>query len=267
MPKPLIVIAPMGGLCNRMQALDSAIALARACGAELRMIWYRSANINSTFEDLFVVPDIVTEITEFNLYRWPGRFRRSLYRKYFQWFFDHYLKHKEIPTDDAKLERLAADGRVYITAYRRFYERGMPYADLRPVASLEAIIGSYATTLKKTIGVHVRRTDNRHARNHSPLEMFVDLMRQEVVNDDATRFFVAADSPEVESHLRNEFPERIVTHPKRSLDRSDPLAIEDAMIDLYCLSRCRKLIGSYWSSFSETAWQLGNLEKTIVYCD
>jgi hypothetical protein len=141
------------------------------------------------------------------------------------------------------------------------------YADLRPVPRLQAIIDSHVSTIGRTIGVHVRRTDNRYARDHSPLDMFIDLMRREVAQDDASRFFVATDSPEAEGHLRGEFPGRICMHEKRSLDRNDPLAIEDAVIDLYCLARCRKLIGSYWSSFSETAWQLGGIEKTIVYRD
>lgn len=267
MQKNLIVIAPEGGLCNRMQALDSAIALARKTGSELGVIWYRSANINSSFEDLFVVPAVVSRITEIDLYRWRGRARRRLYRKYFQTFFDLYLEHKQIPAEPAQLEDLAKGRRVLISAYRRFYEGPAMYADLRPVPRLKAIIDSRVSTIGRTIGVHVRRTDNRYARDHSPLEMFIDLMRREVAQDDASRFFVATDSLEVEGRLRDEFPGRICTHEKRSLDRNDPLAIEDAVIDLYCLARCRKLIGSYWSSFSETAWQLGGIEKTIVYRD
>jgi hypothetical protein len=267
MRKPVIVIAPEGGLCNRMQALDSAIALARKTGAELRVIWYRSANLNSSFEDLFVVPAVVGRITEIDLYKWRGRVRRRLYRKYFQTVFDLYLEHRQIPADDATLESLVRDQCVYITAYRRFYENGPLFADFIPVPALQALIDVHAISFSNTVGVHVRRTDNRYASDHSPIEMFIDLMRGEVAADDATRFFVATDSPDAEALLNTEFPGRVVTHPKRRLDRNDHLAIEDAVVDLYCLSRCRKLLGSYWSSFSETAWQLGGIEKTIVYRD
>jgi hypothetical protein len=265
MRRPVIVIAPEGGLCNRMQALDSAIALARRFGSDLRLIWYLSPNINTSFDKLFEVPQGIGKITEIDLYRSLGRARRRLYRKYFQTAFDEYLQHKQIPAGRKDLEALVEGRRVYITAYRRFYDRPSMYADLKPVPRLQAIIDSYASTFEHTVGVHVRRTDNRHARDHSPLEMFIDTMHREVTQDDASQFFVATDSPEVEDRLRSEFPGRIVTYQKRSLDRNDPLAIEDAIIDLYCLSRCRKLIGSYWSSFSETAWQLGGIEKAIMY--
>jgi hypothetical protein len=263
--EPVIVIAPMGGLCNRMQALDSAIALAREVGSGLQVIWYRSPNINCSFEDLFTTPDAISRTTEINLYNWTGRFRRRLYRKYFQHFFDHYLRHRDIPADEAALEGLARDKRLFVTAYRRFYEQRPLFADFGPAASLQATIDAHAMSFRNTVGVHVRRTDNRHARQYSPTGLFVERMRREVANDDTTEFFVATDSPDVERLLNDEFPGRITSHRKRSLDRNDGVAIQDAVIDLYCLSRCRKLIGSYWSSFSETAWQLGNIEKTIVY--
>ena len=41
-------------------------------------------------------------------------------------------------------------------------------------------------------------------------------------------------------------------------------AIKDALIDLYGLSRCRLILGSYWSSFSETAAAIGGSELLIV---
>jgi len=64
--------------------------------------------------------------------------------------------------------------------------------------------------------------------------------------------------------LRNAFPGKIITYPKRVLERDNPLAAQDALIDLYCLSRCRKLIGSHWSSFTDVAWQIRGIERLII---
>jgi hypothetical protein len=46
--------------------------------------------------------------------------------------------------------------------------------------------------------------------------------------------------------------------------RDDPLAVKDAVIDLFLLSNCRKIIGSYWSSFTETAHALGSADICII---
>lgn len=90
-------------------------------------------------------------------------------------------------------------------------------------------------------------------------------MRLELANDPATRFFLATDSPDVEEHLEAIFPDRITIHPKKSLDRNVPEAIQDALVDLLCLAATRKLIGSYWSTFTNAAAAIGGIESVIVH--
>ena len=68
---------------------------------------------------------------------------------------------------------------------------------------------------------------------------------------------------EVEN-LKNIFPCRTITHPKKSLDRHESVVIQAVLVDLYCLSKCQKLRGIYWSSFSYTAHQIHNIEYVIV---
>ena len=41
----------------------------------------------------------------------------------------------------------------------------------------------------------------------------------------------------------------------------------DALLDLYCLAACKKIIGSYFSSFTDTAASLGGIEKLIAGID
>ena len=40
--------------------------------------------------------------------------------------------------------------------------------------------------------------------------------------------------------------------------------MQAAVVDLFVLSKTRRLIGSYWSSFTDTAAELGNLPLTIA---
>lgn len=37
----MITLVPVGGLANRMKAIDAAIALAQKVSTELRIIWYK----------------------------------------------------------------------------------------------------------------------------------------------------------------------------------------------------------------------------------
>ena len=129
---------------------------------------------------------------------------------------------------------------------------------------MQAAIDGYVALFDGTVGIHLRRTDNARARQSSPTELFLAAMEREIEMNASTRFFLATDDPEEEARLLKRFGERLIVHAKRSRRREDPLAIQDAVIDLYCLAACRRIYGSYWSSFSESAQQLGSAELIIL---
>jgi hypothetical protein len=135
---------------------------------------------------------------------------------------------------------------------------------LRPVAALQAVIDRYVAQFEGTVGIHLRRTDNARAKQASPTDLFIAAMERELEMNAASRFFLATDDPEEEILLQKRFGDRLIMHPKRSRRRDDPLAIQDAVVDLYCLAACRRIYGSFWSSFSETAQQLGSAELLIL---
>jgi hypothetical protein len=49
----MITLVPVGGLANRMKAIDSAIALAREVNTGLQIIWYKDQGLNCRFDELF----------------------------------------------------------------------------------------------------------------------------------------------------------------------------------------------------------------------
>ncbi len=69
--------------------------------------------------------------------------------------------------------------------------------------------------------------------------------------DPRARFFLSTDSPSVSAELHALFPD-VLELPKHSKYNSRE-AIQDAMADLYLLFGCTYILGSYWSSFSESA--------------
>lgn len=113
-------------------------------------------------------------------------------------------------------------------------------------------------------GIHIRRTDNEMAVKYSPTSLFIDKMEKLLRINPNVKFFLATDEPSEERLFLDRFGDSIITHHKKSFDRNDPQAIRDAVIDLWFLAHCRKIYGSYWSSFSDVAALWGNIEKEIL---
>lgn len=72
------------------------------------------------------------------------------------------------------------------------------------------------------------------------------------------RFYVASNSREEKMKLIRIFRDRIITDWKPT-SRSTPEGIQDALIELYTLSRTQKILGSHYSSYSETAAEIGKI--------
>ena len=89
-------------------------------------------------------------------------------------------------------------------------------------------------------------------------------VRHELALDPRVQFFLATNDRREEAALRAEFGARLHAYPKESLNRGDARAGRDAMVDLYCLAGCRKLLGSQHSSFTDTAAAIRGISLTIV---
>ncbi len=116
-----------------------------------------------------------------------------------------------------------------------------------------------------TIGLHIRRTDHAGAIEHSPLSLFIDKMNEEIAFNQETNFFLATDDKETERELIRLFGERIIINTDKAFDRDSEKGVQDAYIDVVCLSVTSKIYGSHASSFSETAAKMGSIE--LIICE
>lgn len=120
----------------------------------------------------------------------------------------------------------------------------------------------------KTVGVHVRRTDHTEAIANSPLSLFADKMRQEMTEVPGTDFFVATDDEGVKRELREALPDaKLIFHDSGIIDRNSKEGICDAYIEMLALSRCRKILGSYNSTFSLLPSYIGDIPLEVVKKD
>jgi hypothetical protein len=283
----MIRIETIAGLANRMRALDSALAMGRELGVEVRLRWPVDPDLGCPFEELFDPIPGLAEVVDFkppaiaNEYDPARNFlrriplavaavnaARAIRRRASEASPRHrYLGLRDVEGMLETPERILELCRRYdvdIRTYQRFWRGERDFVGFAPAPSVRRAVEGLAERCRGAIGVHVRRGDNVVAIANSPVSLFMDRMRSIVRGNSSARFFVATDSPEVLQALRGEFGDRIAHHEKSSLDRGDPGAIKDALIDLYCLASCERILGSYWSSFTDVASELGRVPKDVV---
>lgn len=268
-PDNTIIIEPWGGLCNRMRALDSAMQLANDLNKNLHVLWYTDATLNCNFDQLFEIPKHIKSIEQISLHKITGRNHKRFNKYIYPLIMEKHLKNDEVLRllqNKYDFKSLTTYQNIYISSFLGFYHQNKPYKSFTPTSSLKNEIDNHLKTFSSNaVGVHIRRTDNIKSIKHSPIRSFIRQMEKELTNNSDTIFYLATDSPNVEHDLHNRFPGKIIIHSKKSLDRNNPDAIKDAVIDLYCLASTKKIIGSYWSSFSDTAASINGVEKITIY--
>ncbi|KGE86616.1 MAG: hypothetical protein ACE362_25120 [Phaeodactylibacter xiamenensis] len=93
--------------------------------------------------------------------------------------------------------------------------------------------------------------------------MFEQIIHKEIENNQDVKFFLATDDSQVKAYLIKKFPGAIHTNDFE-LNRTTRKGIENAVIDLYMLSKTEKIYASHGSSFSETAFHMGETKLEIL---
>ena len=83
-------------------------------------------------------------------------------------------------------------------------------------------------------------------------------MDEEIQKDDNTKFYVASDDNEIKETLKSKYPTRIITLMDDT-DRNSLAGMKFAVLDLFCLSKTQKIIGSVGSSYSQIASEIGGI--------
>ncbi len=265
----MIIIDPLGGLCNRMRAIDSCLALARQTKQRVALLWFRTNDFNCNFDTLFKVPKEIGWLIQLDAVHPFGIMRRRLIHAIIRRTMRVCLEPEDVGTfSNPKHDflSLAQNSSFYIRTWERFYLERPPFEGFRASPSMQRLIDESNVVRENhpTVGVHIRRPENLDASEHSKFEAFLDCMKAECATDPDIRFFLATDEPEDQKKLAAIFGQRLLLHPKRALDRSKPEALEDALVDLWILSKCKRIIGSHGSSFSNTAAALGQIDLEIV---
>ena len=231
----------LAGLANRLRAMISGICLAEDLGIKLVVHWSIDHACAAKFESLFdpkTLPPFVT-VTHLPLLK----------------------AYSCLSTEDMDHVKKVWDRQkpLVLKSYGHFHRSDMPRWTryLRALVPTEEIQKEVEARLppfdqSRFVGVHIRRGDNVKSIEASPLSAFLKRMDQE-----DSVFVVATDDGLIREQLKARYPAR-VWFPARTLERYTEEGMKEAVIDFFCLTRCPRILGSVYSSFSEMAGLYGN---------
>lgn len=264
-----ICIVPNGGLCNRLRLLLSVVEISRRQPAlRFEVHWNKNAQCYAWFEELFE-PLNMPSITVYH-HRWwatQHRFLNLWWPALVRFFKGYTFQCTDLrPKDEATLSAvLSRHRRLYIAScYNLCDYSAASIAHLRPVPALQARINEIVSRFAPhTIGIHIRRTDNAMSQQHSRLEDFHTAVQREIQQDDQVRFFLCTDDAAVKAEFCQKYGDRILTQTS-PVARDTLAGMQDAVVDLWCLAHTQKILGSYWSSFTDMAAELRQIPLEVV---
>lgn len=282
----MLIIQPIGGLCNRMRAINSALQLSKLRGDKLTILWFKNSELNCDLKALFQIPPKIRLLTITS--KWDIR---KMFLQGFCQFVNNdiivknLIKEDPPSVNDSEIPKTIENTSAVISSvhkslqpdfqdslgkncYIATEEQFMPendYSFFKPTQALAARIQQITSASPPSVvGVHIRRTDSLPSIEVSSSDAFVIAMREELSNCPSTCFYLATDDAREEALMKELFPGKIITMPQKVLDRNSPQGIQDALVELYCLASTKKLIGSHYSSFSDIAALLYGIPKIVA---
>lgn len=273
MQKCKVFCIPYAGLCNRISCLMSALYLSDhyADKFTIKVYWESSNDCKAYFDQLFI-PIKRDNFRIARLQNWNLLFNRYTPNFIKQIYFDKiYIG----GNNDVILNKSFHAKKIYIASYNKFiqFEYKTNIAEiLQPQPQLENKILEEEKKIKdyckqnqcKIIGIHIRRTDNQLAIKNSPVFYFLHKI-EELHEKTKCCFYLSTDDDNLKEKIVQEYKTKgikIFSH-KSILKRNSLEGMEDAVIDLWLLGKCYKIIGSSNSSFSIWASRLYNTPLEI----
>jgi hypothetical protein len=274
-----ILLYPIGGLANRMRAIDSAVNFSEYHKCRLDVFWVRDKGLNCEFKAIWkpipFLHDVNGQISGLFFYM----YRRLSVLKYLfeilaklrilKIFVDQYAGKDEEIVHFARSENNKQRFMLLVIKTCEDFYPGKKFRDvlfqLRP--EIEELVKKETVQFdKNTLGVHIRKTDHVDSIKNSPLELFEARMTKEVEIYPETRFYIASDEEAIKDHfIQSPIWKDKVIMSKGILARDTQEGIIQSVIEFYCLSLTQKIFGSYRSSFSLIAAKYGESTLEVVH--
>eukprot|EP00737_Agarophyton_chilense_P001047 gb/GEZJ01001162.1/.p1 GENE.gb/GEZJ01001162.1/~~gb/GEZJ01001162.1/.p1 ORF type:complete len:524 (-),score=80.65 gb/GEZJ01001162.1/:1324-2895(-) len=287
----LLFVHCMHGLGNRLRAIGSALAFARNTRRVPVIIWESDAHIAAEFDALFNTSDIVL-LNRF-IPKWPFKDLHQYDKSWTEFKFYNYM---EMEDGASKGELIKNDPSKHLYYKGAYVLEAPEYSwwevdneELRNLEPVEMVRNHLkdleSQDLKNSIGVHIRNrtlekdiknvnfneeygseaaSTMEHWRTMSSYKTFIAEMERILDEEDNdVKFYVATDTFKILAIMNEKFPGKIL-RTERNCDDRDSECVKYAVIDMYALSRTKRLLGSNWSSYTEMAERLGGLKASLA---
>lgn len=264
-----VTVVPVSGLGNRMRVVTSVVHLATQTKLPIRIVWQPAWDCNARFDELFEPLQVENVTIEKGTFVDTPATKHNFLLPYLLRTFQY--KHEERcykPSSDVDFSELIKRySSLYVdTCYTLApYSPEMVKQVFIPLPVIKERIEDITSRFTaRILGVHIRRSDNRKAIEHSPLSLFRKRIDSMLEQGETEQIFLCTDDDNVRKYLKETYGNRLITRTIE-LRRDTFSGIRDAVIDLWSLSKTTYILGSYYSSFSDTAAELGSVPFEMIY--
>ena len=263
------------GLGNRLRAIGSAAAIAEKTGRELVIVWEADHHCECEFADLFdykgtvLNKAFVSEASKYmDVFNYMEIEAGAQKDKFIEVDKDKHLYLRAAYTFNSPLSDWETENRFIkaLTPSKQVMEFIKPYNVDGYVAAhirMEAGAGLDHNTYDSVENWTQEGHDQLHFwREKSHYSAFIKRLDKLIEEDRNLKIFVATDLQETYDVFEKYYGERLVYLKRDVFDRSKEQIVY-ALADVLLLSKCKKLLGSTWSSFSEAAMRLSNTYSEI----
>lgn len=264
-----LTIVPIGGLANRMRIIMSILYLSASSqdSIPICIVWRSNKECRAWFEELFLPIKQDNIVFSHGSYADEVSSRNNLWLPTLLRIGRYTIWKDDISPSVFPVEKfLEREGKVHLSTCHALcdYNQESVKEIFRPRQNIMGKVESFTENFSAhTLGVHIRRTDNKQSIMHSPLSEFekrIDTYMEEFAD---AKIFLCSDEKRVKDFFRQRYGDRLLTR-QAVLSRNSLEGMQDAVADLWCLSRTQTVIGSYYSSFSDTATEIGGQPLEII---
>lgn len=246
-----------------MRCISSAYRYAETHHCSLMIIWCALDELNCDFKSLFsFIGKVRVKVISIPYAdeRYFGRISYRILKKMICNRTKRFIQDEIMEENKENLDN------SYIRTCTNWYPTENPYSMFQPNAKwyvrVNAFFYQYGENL---LGVHIRRTDNSVSIQSSPIESFYKKIDAVIEQDGNETIYVASDDNTAIKQMLDRYPLMNVVYLKDvERSRDSKKGIIDAAVELYILANCKAIVGSYYSSFTDTAADINGIKKYLA---
>ncbi len=260
MEQKYVIPSSVGGLSGRLRCIINAIFLSEKTNRKIILYWEKNSACNSSFINLF--DETFEEISKENL--------RGILKK------NNFQILKDIKKVKKNKKFIIIGDIGLLGENQKFKISDNQKKDilriLKRIKIIKSIKKEAENFIKKNfseevIGIHIRKGDFKFIKNNvghvSSDEKFIEEIKKEAELNKKVKFFLATEEKETEEKFKKIFGSKLFVYPKKTTFREQEGSVKEALIELLILSRCKKILGSFGSTFTEFAWLFGECNPEI----